>query len=87
MEGSKMKAMLMSWKTTLCGILTLICAGSTLTVLPEKYQAIGHATCTILLAFGVIASKDANVTNAAIPVEAQKVPGSAPAAPTTVKVG
>ena len=86
MEGSKMKALLMSWKTTLCGILTLICEGSTLTILPEKYQAIGHAVCTILLAFGVISAKDANVTNAAIPVEAQKVPAAAPAPPTIVKV-
>lgn len=75
MEGSKMKAMLMSWKTTLCGILTQICEGSTLPILPEKYQAVGHATCTILLAFGVISAKDANVTNAATP-----------AAPTIVKV-
>ena len=81
-----MKALLVSWKTTLCGILTLICEGSTLTILPEKYQAIGHAVCTILLAFGVISAKDANVTNAVIPVEVQKVPAVAPAAPTSVKV-
>ena len=75
MEGTKMKAILMSWKTTLCGILTLICEGSTLTILPEKYQAVGHAVCTILLAFGLISAKDGNVSNA-----------PAPAAPTIVKV-
>lgn len=73
MEGSKMKAMLMSWKTTLCGILTLICEGSTLTILPEKYQAVGHATCTILLAFGLISAKDSNVSNAPVPAEPTKV--------------
>ncbi len=73
MEGSKMKALLVSWKTTMCGVLTLVCEGSTLTVLPDKYQAMGHAICTTLLAFGVIVAKDGNVSNAAMPVSPSKV--------------
>lgn len=72
-----MKAIFASWKTTLCGILVLLCEGSTLAILPDKYHTIGQAVCTILLALGIISAKDANVSNAALPVEAQKVPTEA----------
>lgn len=80
------KSMLSSWKTTVIGLLTFVCEGTTLTVLPDKYMQIGHSICIILLACGVIAAKDGNVSNAIHQTEAHKVPQDLPATPTIIKV-
>lgn len=62
-----------SWKTTAAGILVAVCGGSELTgLLPEKYAAIVHAGCVAATAFGLIAAKDYNKTNAPMPTEQPK---------------
>lgn len=69
-----MATLFASWKTTVCGLLTLICAGTALTeALPLQYGQYVHPVCTILLALGLIAAKDANVSNAPNPDTAKKV--------------
>lgn len=69
-----MNAIFASMKTTLLGFLVLICSGTHYTgVLPEKYNSLLLLVCGVATAFGLIAAKDANVSNAQLPVAPQRV--------------
>lgn len=66
--------LLTSWKTTLAGVAVLLCSGTELSgILPEKYNVVLHSICAVAIAFGLIAAKDGNVSNAPKPGEAAKV--------------
>ena len=66
--------MLSSWKTSLMGVLVLVCGGTNYAgVLPEKYNSLLMLFCGVCTAFGLIAAKDGNVSNAQNPGEAQTV--------------
>ena len=71
-----MGALLASWKTTLVGVLVLICSGTAFAqILPPKYNSLLMLFCGVLTAFGLIAAKDGNVSNAPSPMPtAEKVP-------------
>lgn len=62
-----------SWKTTLCGALALACeASALLEVLPDTWKGAMQGVCMTLVALGVIASKDGNVSHSPEPAEAKK---------------
>lgn len=68
-----MSAMLTSWKTSLMGLAVLICTGNVLIgVLGPKGTAILNGLCGIAIAYGLIAAKDADKSNAPSPVETAK---------------
>jgi len=63
-----------SWKTTAMGVLVLVCGGTNYAqVLPEQYNSLLMLFCGVCTAFGLIAAKDSNVSNAPIPAEAKPV--------------
>ena len=63
-----MSAILSSIRTTVLGVLVLICSGTAYAeVLPAKYQSLLGLLCGVLVAFGLIAAKDANKSNAPTP--------------------
>lgn len=63
-----------NWKTSVPALLAAVCASDEyFQLLPEAWGMKATATCTFLLAIGLIAAKDANVSNAPKPAEAQKV--------------
>ena len=63
-----------SWKTTAMGVLVLVCGGTNYAqVLPEQYNSLLMLFCGVCTAFGLIAAKDSNVSNAAQPGQPQKV--------------
>ncbi len=64
-----MGSFIASAKTTILGGLVLICTGTNYSgILPEKYNSVLMLVCGVLTAFGLIAAKDANVSNAVNPV-------------------
>ena len=66
---------LASWKTSLAGILVLACTGTTYSdMLPPKYAGLLQLVCGVLIGFGIIAAKDANVTNAPTAVQPHVTP-------------
>ena len=66
--------MLTNWKTSLMGVLVLACGGTNYAgVLPEKYNSLLMLFCGVCTAFGLIAAKDSNVSNAPVPTEAKTV--------------
>lgn len=70
-----MNTILTSWKTTLAGALVLLCGGTEyFQLLGPKYSNELHAICGLAIAFGLIAAKDGNVSNAPAPTQAAKVP-------------
>jgi hypothetical protein len=69
-----MKTIFTNIWTTLAGVVVLVCSGTELSgVLPEKYNVLLHSLCALAIAFGLIAAKDGNVSNAQKPGEATKV--------------
>ena len=63
-----------SMKTTVTGILVLICTGTSVSgVLGDKWNSLLQLICGVLIAFGFIAAKDADVSNAPNPGEANVV--------------
>lgn len=65
-----MKSFLVSWKTSLMGVLALVCGGTEVAgFLPDKYRGAATGICMVLMSLGLIAAKDANVSNAASPVQ------------------
>ena len=70
-----MSSFLTSWKTSLMGILVVVCTGTSYAeLLPPKYAGLLQLLCGVLVGFGIIAAKDANVTNTAAPVQAHVTP-------------
>lgn len=66
--------MFVNWKTSLMGVLVLVCGGTNFAqVLPEQYNSLLMLFCGVCTAFGLIAAKDSNVSNAEKPVEAKPV--------------
>ena len=64
----KLKLFVSSWKTTLPGMLAALCAsGEYFDLLPESWKTKAVATCTFLVAIGLIAAKDADKSNAPVP--------------------
>lgn len=60
-----MKNLLASWKTTLAGVLVMVCTGGAyLEALPEKYGSLIKLACGVAIAFGLIAAKDGDKSNA-----------------------
>ncbi len=69
----KLLTMFANWKTSLVGLLVLACSGGELiNAMPESIKAKGYAICGILIAFGFIASKDADKSNASSPTTAPR---------------
>ena len=69
-----MGAIFSSLKTTITGILVLICTGTSVSgALPDSWNSILQLVCGALVAFGFIVAKDANVSNATNPSEAKIV--------------
>jgi len=65
-----------SIKTTLSGIGVLICSGTSYAgILPEKFNSLLLLICGVLVAFGLIAAKDANKSNALHPTETPNTVG------------
>jgi len=65
------KLMFTNWKTAIPGLLAVACGGSSVMgVIPEPYQEKAGAVCGLLLAFGLIAAKDADKSNAPAPTSA-----------------
>jgi hypothetical protein len=60
----KLKLFFGSWKTTVPGVLALLCATDSafLQLMPEEWETKATALCTFLLAIGLIAAKDADKT-------------------------
>lgn len=59
-----------SIKTTVAGIGVLLCSGASYAeILPAKFNSLLVLVCGVLIAFGLIVAKDANKSNAQIPVE------------------
>ena len=81
-----MWSFLKSIKTTALGIMVIICGGTAyMDWLPEQYAGGIALLCATLVGLGLIAAKDANVTNAAHPVEATKlIAADLPPAPPSV---
>jgi len=77
-----MSAFLASSKTNILGILVLLCSGTSYSeVLGPRYSQLLMLVCGVLTAFGLIAAKDANVTNSKDPAAATVVPPMAQATP------
>lgn len=56
-----------SWRTSVTGTLAVVCAGTDYAeLLPEKYRSLLHLTCGVLVAFGLIAAKDKNVSHSPV---------------------
>ena len=69
-----MESIFSSLKTTVIGFVTVICGGAHLAgVIPENWMEVVNGVCGVLIGFGLIAAKDANVSNAANPTVAHKV--------------
>lgn len=65
-----------SWETSVAGYGSLVCGGTALSgIIPEKYNVVLGAICTILIAFGLVRAKDGNVSNAPVPKDPTKVGG------------
>lgn len=63
-----------NWKTSVPAVLALMCASDEyFQMLPDAWRMKATATCTFLLAIGLIAAKDANVSNAPNATDAHKV--------------
>jgi len=61
----KIKLFLSNWKTTVPGLLALLCATDSayLHVLPPEWEAKAGALCIFLVSIGLIAAKDGDKTN------------------------
>ena len=76
-----------SWKTTLLGVLALICSGTDLVgLLPEQYKGTLTGVCMILVSAGVIVAKDFNKTNAIVATRVPQTVAVEPSAPDQVIV-
>lgn len=63
-----------SIKTTVIGFVTVVCGGAHLAgMIPADYIEVVNGACGVLIGLGLIAAKDANVSNAANPTVAHKV--------------
>ena len=57
-----------NWKTTLAGLLTAMCETAVLTeFIPPEYHKKAQAICFLLVASGLIAAKDGNVSHSPTP--------------------
>jgi len=66
-----MQIFLRNWKTTVAGMLVLLCGGTTyLDMLPADWARGAMAFCELAIALGLIASKDADKSNAPQPTVA-----------------
>jgi hypothetical protein len=69
-----MNAFLTSAKTTVLGFVTVLCGGAHLAgVIPDNWMEVVNGACGILIGLGLIAAKDANVSNATNAAVAHKV--------------
>lgn len=61
----KIKLFLSNWKTTVPGLLALLCATDSayLHILPPEWEAKAGALCIFLVSVGLIAAKDGDKTN------------------------
>ena len=63
-----MQAFLSSMKTTVLGFVAVVCGGAHLAgMIPDNWMEVVNGACGILIGFGLIAAKDANVSNAVNP--------------------
>ena len=63
-----MNAIFSSMKTTAIGFVTVLCGGAHLAgVIPANWIEVVNGACGILIGMGLIAAKDANVSNAVNP--------------------
>ena len=66
-----MKLFFANWKTTVPGILVLLCGGTSyLDMLPDQWSKGAMAFCSLMVALGLIAAKDADKTNSPVPTTA-----------------
>ncbi len=67
----KLKVFLANYKTTVPGILALLCGldSEFFKFMPPEWEEHATRICLILVAMGVIAAKDADKTGAGKPVE------------------
>lgn len=65
----KIKAFFLNWKTSMPALLAMACVADSefFKVLPEEYEAVAKSVCTILLALGLLAAKDADKSNSSQP--------------------
>lgn len=69
-----MESIFSSLKTTVIGFVTVICGGAHLAgVIPENWMEVVNGVCGVLIGFGLIAAKDANVSNSVNTTVAHKV--------------
>lgn len=69
-----MSAFLTSAKTTILGFVAVICGGAHLAgMIPDNWMEVVNGICGVLIGLGLIAAKDANVSNAVNPAVAHKV--------------
>ena len=67
----KVKAFAANWKTSIAGLIALLCASDQLIhFLPDVAAQYLLATCGFAVAIGLIAAKDADKSNAAHPTTA-----------------
>lgn len=63
-----------SIKTTVIGFVTVICGGAHLAgMIPADYTEVVNGACGVLIGLGLIAAKDANVSNSVNTTGAHKV--------------
>jgi len=67
----KLKLLLANWKTTIPGILALLCGldSEFFKLMPEEWEQHALRFCLIMVSLGVIAAKDADKTGAGKPVK------------------
>ena len=66
-----MKLFFANWKTTVPGILVLLCGGTQyFDMLPANWANGAMAFCSLMVALGLIAAKDADRSNAPVPTVA-----------------
>lgn len=69
-----MRSIFSSIKTTVIGFVTVICGGAHLAgMIPADYTAVVNGACGVLIGLGLIAAKDANVSNSVNTTGAHKV--------------
>lgn len=77
----KMTSLAGSWKTTMLGVLALLCSGTEMIgLLPENYKGALTGVCMVLVSMGIIVAKDFNKTNA---IMATRVPQTVPVEPSS----
>lgn len=76
---------LKSAKTTILGVLVVLCGGITFSGTLEAYNSVLMLVCAMLTGAGLMASKDANVSNAPNPVAPVVVPPERLDVPNPVK--